>query len=259
MGGALCRPLPRANQRQSRSGGVSDPLSGAFKRVLTPVRGVAHAPIAGPDAGHWPRGRSRPTSPAETWPHVGLRVTQLMACTDHRRLASPRTTGGPAYAAVTRTRVGHFVPHKTESCCAQSVSHDRLFPWSRADLDSHEPRSAIDFHRAQIYFARIVVVAVLATHLRDPHDAEAFRHVALRARCKEHTDHRSIRGVVAQRRNIRASSRLQVLISSRGHIGHHAADSGTRLGVVKALASLDPRSGLTALTTPRTSARMALT
>jgi hypothetical protein len=47
MGGVLCRPLPRANQRQSRSGGVSDPPSGAFKSVLSPVRWVAHARIAG--------------------------------------------------------------------------------------------------------------------------------------------------------------------------------------------------------------------
>jgi hypothetical protein len=40
----------------------------------------------------------------------------------------------------------------------------RLFPpWSRAGSGRHERRSAIDFHRAPIYFPRIVV-AVLATH-----------------------------------------------------------------------------------------------
>ena len=169
------RPPPPTPPRESATEsqrGRERPPSGAFKRVLTPVRGVAHAPIVGLDAGH-----GRAVDRGQLLPQKrGLMlvcVTQL--------IVSHLNTG-----------VGHFVPHRAESCCAQSVSHDRLFPWSRADLDSHEPRSAIDFHRAQIYFACIVVVAVLATHFRDPHDAEAFRHVALRARCKEHTDHRSI-------------------------------------------------------------------
>lgn len=40
---------------------------------------------------------------------------------------------------------------------------------------------------------------------------------------------------------------------------HHVADSGARLAVVKALAALDPLSGLAALTTTRSRARMALT
>jgi hypothetical protein len=70
MGGVLCRPLPRANQRQDGSGGVSDPPSGAFKRVLSPVRGVAHAPIAGPDARHGfvvDHGQVFPLRPAYVW------------------------------------------------------------------------------------------------------------------------------------------------------------------------------------------------
>jgi hypothetical protein len=107
------------------------------------------------------------------------------------------------------------IPSRTKrNRAVHSPCPARSLPWSLTRSDLHEHRSAIDFHRAPIYFAR-VVVAVLATHLRAPHDAEAFQDVALRARCKEHTDHRSIRGVVTQRRDIRAGSRLQVLILAR--------------------------------------------
>jgi hypothetical protein len=52
MGGAFCRPLPRANQRQSRSGGVSDPPSRVVETRFEPGQGVAHAPFAGPDVRH---------------------------------------------------------------------------------------------------------------------------------------------------------------------------------------------------------------
>ena len=163
------------------------------------------------------RGRSRPNSSRRTVASCGpardsARGLQLIIGVWPRlgRLAAARTPlSGQLASAISfcirRNRAAR-------SPCLTNVSspgHVQIL--TRTSLES-----AIDFHRAQIYFARIVVVAVLATHtLRDPYDAEAFRRVALRARCKEHTDHRSIRGVVAQRRNIRANSRLQVLISSR--------------------------------------------
>ena len=88
---------------------------------------------------------------------------------------------------------------------------------------------------------------------RRPSDTSPSGHAARNTRTTDH----SWRGRSKQEHPRELSAPGPDFVA--GRFGHHAADSGTRLGVVKALASLDPRSGLTALTTPRTSARMALT
>jgi hypothetical protein len=53
----------------------------SFTRVLTPVGRVAHAPIAGPDAGHGLVVDPRPGLSVDTGLRVGLRVIQLVVIT----------------------------------------------------------------------------------------------------------------------------------------------------------------------------------
>ena len=76
--------MPPAPLRESASEwqwGRERPPADAFKSVLSTVRWVAHAPIAGPDTGHGvvvDRGLVFPLTRAYLW---GLSVTQFVALT----------------------------------------------------------------------------------------------------------------------------------------------------------------------------------
>jgi hypothetical protein len=85
--------------------------------------------------------------------------------------------------------------------------------------------------------------------VRDHHDGPTNPLQSVGSRPREH-----LRRRCQERQHCIAATNRTQSASFAETTGHHAGDSGARLALVKALASLDPRSGLTASTIARSSA-----